>query len=213
MLIASIYILFPHEHPELRDNCTQKVYWAIERFAAMQDRNPLAKAAQGVLRAILAKFTRAVDSQGRSSSTADSSSETPASTRARASLTPASSLGKAPGDLASCDAAKATMAQAPQYPAAFPPPADWSLPPADSLAAIAPLFPTSDLLYHDLTAIQDDSIVPLVAPTSLQGAGDEAALGPDVLPWQFGGGFGEDTVWQVLNQFQPLQPQDRHAPA
>ena len=175
VLIASIYILFPHDHPELRDKCTQQVYWAIERFAAMQDRNPFAKTAQGVLRAILAKLTRAVGSQGQSST--DSSTETPASMRARASTTPASSLGKAPGDALSCDAVKTSITQAPDYSTAFPPEADWALPPTDSLATIAPLFATSDLLYHDLTAMPDDSVVPLVAPMPVQDAGDVSTLG------------------------------------
>ena len=174
----------------------------------MQDRNPLAKAAQGVLRAILAKFTRAVGTQGQSS--AGSSAGTPASTQARASLTPASSLCKAP-DAASSEPIKG---KAPEFLAAFPPAAaDWSLPPPDSLAAIAPLFATSDLLYHDLTAILDNNFVPPAAPMPLQAAGAGGAFEPEMLPWQFGGGFGEDTVWQVLNQFQPLQPRDGHTPA
>ena len=75
--------------------------------------------------------------------------------------------------------------------------ADWSLPPVDNLAAIAPLFPTSDLIYNDLTGIPQQGM--MAVPMD----GDDASLGTGgVLPWQFEGDFGEDTVWQILNQFQ-----------
>ena len=50
--MASIYILFPKEHPELVQNASQHFRWAVERFDAMSERNALAKAALGVLQAI-----------------------------------------------------------------------------------------------------------------------------------------------------------------
>lgn len=69
------------------------------------------------------------------------------------------------------------------------------MPSAESLASLAPMFPTSDLIYHDLNAVFDDG---LVAPP----LGDQTGLEPGSLSWQFGGDFAEDTFWQFLNQQQ-----------
>ncbi|MGH7960434.1 MAG: hypothetical protein ACRERD_01235, partial [Candidatus Binatia bacterium] len=65
----------------------QHLHWAIERFATMQDQNPLANAAQGVLKAILDKFTKALAASA-STGPMDDSSATPSSTRGTSDATP-----------------------------------------------------------------------------------------------------------------------------
>lgn len=201
VLIASVYILFPHEHLEFKASVYQHFQWTIERFSAMQERNPLAKSAQGVLRAIVSRFKKALECPAtattttRDDSVGGDSSETPASETkssmesnlAATQSTPASSLGMADG-----------------Y--AYPQPpmqTDWMMPSADSLAGIAPMFPTHDLLFNDLSAVPDDM---LMAPKM---DGQPPMFDTDELAWQFGGAWGDDTVWGFLNQYhqQPGEQQ------
>ena len=61
VLVASIYILFPRENREFVKNAVQHFTWAVERFAAMSERNYLAKAAVGVLKAIEVRFGRSLE--------------------------------------------------------------------------------------------------------------------------------------------------------
>lgn len=63
--MASIYILFPKEQPDLVQNALQHFHWAVERFEAMSARNPLAKAALGVLHAICMRLRRALGISGQ----------------------------------------------------------------------------------------------------------------------------------------------------
>ncbi|KAK0634675.1 humps family-domain-containing protein [Bombardia bombarda] len=58
VLVTSIYILFPREHPEMVQNAIQHFHWAVERFEAMADRNALAKAGLGVLKAIYLRLKK-----------------------------------------------------------------------------------------------------------------------------------------------------------
>ncbi|KAI5923775.1 Orotidine 5'-phosphate decarboxylase [Camillea tinctor] len=60
VMIASIYILFPKEHPELLSKTRQHFQWAVERFEKIAERNRLAHAALGVLHAIWIRFKKAV---------------------------------------------------------------------------------------------------------------------------------------------------------
>lgn len=60
VMLASIYILFPREHVELLPTAVQHFRWAVERFERMAERNRLAQAALGVLRAIYIRFKKAV---------------------------------------------------------------------------------------------------------------------------------------------------------
>ncbi|KAK3297982.1 uncharacterized protein B0H64DRAFT_358150 [Chaetomium fimeti] len=60
VMMASIYILFPKEHPDLMQKALQHFHWAVRRFEAMSTRNPLAKAALGVLHAICQRMTRSL---------------------------------------------------------------------------------------------------------------------------------------------------------
>lgn len=194
VMLATIYIIFPQEHPEMKQSALNQFHWTIERFSAMQERNPLARSAQGVLKAILVKFTRAINSTAEPSASAPSS-VTPASTRGTAdSTTSTISSARGFGDqgstalLTSNEEREGTRGDLPTF--AVPPMTmgrgDWSMPSMDTLASLAPLYPTYDLIFNDLNVV-DDGMPPL----------------GDAMPWQFGGHLGEDTVWQLLNQYEP----------
>ncbi|KAL2125958.1 hypothetical protein VTI74DRAFT_2082 [Chaetomium olivicolor] len=60
VLMASIYILFPKEHPEMLPSALQHFQWAVQRFQAMAGRNSLAKAALGVLNAICIRMRKSL---------------------------------------------------------------------------------------------------------------------------------------------------------
>ncbi|KAJ4306692.1 hypothetical protein N0V88_000056 [Collariella sp. IMI 366227] len=60
VLMASIYILFPKEHPELLSSALQHFQWAVERFHAMAGRNSLAKSAIGVLGALSLRLKKSL---------------------------------------------------------------------------------------------------------------------------------------------------------
>lgn len=60
VVIASIFILFPHENPELRDSAVRRFHWTIAKFEAIREHNSVARAAQGVLKAIQSRFIKAV---------------------------------------------------------------------------------------------------------------------------------------------------------
>lgn len=199
VLIASIYILFPHEHPEHKHLSVQHIHWAIDRFATMQDRNPLAKSAQGVLRAILAKFTKALS---HSATSPGKDSETPCSTRGQSETTPASSSSRQDAHISAvlnpviggADSEKGVRSDGLQVPGeTWLSPSEWAFAP-DGLTSIMPTFATSDLIFNDLTAVPDGDLMGVANMDVTAGGG---------LEWQFGGDIGEGTLWQVLNQFQP----------
>lgn len=184
VLIASVYILFPHEHAEYTGSILQHFQWTIERFSAMQDRNPLAKSAQGVLRAIVARFKKAISNVTPCSNGKVESSVTPISdgrlTNAATESTPASSLSAG-------------------EPYSYPQPtaeSEWTFQPTDGFTSIAPMFATGDLIYNDLNAFHGDGL-------NLPPMGEESIVNPADYDWQFGGDWGDDTVWQLFNQIQP----------
>lgn len=187
-MLSSIYMVFPTEYPEYKQRALQQFHWTIERFSAMQDRNPLARSAQGVLRAIFAKFTKAISLTPE----APVGGPTPPSTHGTTPTSSSNPPGSRPFDqgLIMNEAEPATFSSA----------TDWTMPSLDVLSSLQPMYPTYDLLFNDLNVIEDGtgtSTVPLAADPSLPTAGG------DSMPWHFGGGFGEDTVWQFLNQYQP----------
>ncbi|EMT68415.1 hypothetical protein NOF04DRAFT_15044 [Fusarium oxysporum II5] len=174
VLLASVYILFPREHTEYTDKTIEHFQWTIERFSAIQERNPLAKSAQGVLRAIVARFKRAMNKTQTGSLPSLAPSSSAESIKANADSTPGSS-SLCSSDFSGLDST-------------------WIVPSVDNLNAMAPFFPTGDLVYNDLTAGPGMTMLPL----PLQGG--QGDVGNDSM-WQFGGGWGDDTVWQMLNQF------------
>lgn len=208
-MIASIYILFPGEYPELRESALQQFQWTIERFGAMQNRNPLARSALGVLRAILVKFTKAIGN-GAGEGLPGTSSGTPASTRGTTtdSTTPNSSTNRGgvydpslgsslttgtSGTTGTGTGTGTTDDVSFSGPPAPGPMGDWTMAPVDALASIAPMYPTSDLIFNDLSVV-DDGTLPLM--------GDVPCMTGDMTgdEWHFEGGFGSNTVWQFLNQ-------------
>ena len=60
VLIATIYILYPFENRDDLDDSLQHFEWAMERFHVMGDRNAMAKAALGVLKAIYVRLKKAL---------------------------------------------------------------------------------------------------------------------------------------------------------
>ncbi|KAI2617465.1 hypothetical protein GGR54DRAFT_208057 [Hypoxylon sp. NC1633] len=92
--------------------------------------------------------------------------------------------------------------------------ADWSLPTDFDFSSIMPMYPMADIAYNDLTAVPGvgegaaaatwpETPFP-IAPGLTAGAGS-GAVGEDQQQqqgaWQFGGEFGNDTLWTILNQF------------
>ncbi|GAW25783.1 putative fungal specific transcription factor domain-containing protein [Rosellinia necatrix] len=101
---------------------------------------------------------------------------------------------------------------------------EWTLPTDFDFGAIMPMYPMGDIAYNDLTGVLGASIDGTSAAPTGGWAGAESSspendptvaaaatsLGmpglhtmpiPQEFPWQFGGEFGTDTIWNVLNQF------------
>ncbi|KAI0555755.1 hypothetical protein F4679DRAFT_519771 [Xylaria curta] len=101
---------------------------------------------------------------------------------------------------------------------------EWTLPTDFDFSAIMPMYPMGDIAYNDLTGVLGASIGGgSAAPTPGNWAGGDTSsagnpsdavaggLGipglhtmpvpQEQFPWQFGGEFGTDTIWNVLNQF------------
>ncbi|KAM0358289.1 hypothetical protein ACHAP4_005292 [Fusarium culmorum] len=149
VLLASVYILFPREHAEYTEKTMEHFQWTIERFAAIQERNPLAKSAQGVLRAIVARYRRAMSKARDGSLSSVTEGSTTGSSKTATCSTPGNSiLGS--GDfsgLVTTDSA-------------------WM----DEMNIMAPFFPTGDLVYNDLTAGPNlETLLPLA-----DGQGDDS---------------------------------------
>jgi hypothetical protein len=199
--MASIYILFPKENPELVGSAMQHFQWTTERFQAMSGKNHLAKSARGVLQAIFMKFKKAVGvtappsiSQFSQATPSEStlSSRDPGSTStmetplSKISPTPTPSVELNTNDTSAYPLPSATN--------------DWILPTNWDFTAITPLFPMGDLIYNDLIAFPDGGeAIPQQwnPPTS--------TIDVDLQPGQFSGEFGQDSVWNLLNQFDQGQ--------
>ncbi|KAI1453810.1 hypothetical protein F4805DRAFT_442236 [Annulohypoxylon moriforme] len=92
--------------------------------------------------------------------------------------------------------------------------ADWSFPTDFDFSSIMPIYPIGDIAYNELTAIPGDNITSTTWPetfpttTAAVSSGNLAASIPtssageeQPAQWQFGGEFGNDTLWNILNQF------------
>ncbi|KAK3683921.1 fungal-specific transcription factor domain-containing protein [Podospora appendiculata] len=203
VLMASIYILFPKEHPGLVKDALRHFQWAVERFQAMSEHNGLARAAMGVLQAIYLRLRRAlhitpqaIKAMMQTPSVADagpSSSLVDFSPRLSEDLNNAGS-STFPSSAAASDIfadTAAGMAQEDEAPACgggggF----DWSIPSDFDWASLQPIYATGDLAYHDLTGVRD-------------GHGHGGTAVPASQPWQFEGDFGTDSVWSLLNHYTP----------
>lgn len=195
VLIASIYILYPLDHPDLKHLSMRHIHWAIERFSIMQARNPFARSAEAVLRAIFHKVALSLSHSDSSSKTSDTLGPTNGTSDAN-HVPPSVELNKGlvggqannVSGSANIDTASFNMpdeTRLTQNPWLFG---------ATSLPNIMPMFATSDLVFNNLTAVQsvDNDIE----------AGDINVAAAGRLDWQFGGNVGDGSLWQVLNQFQ-----------
>ncbi|KAI0484530.1 hypothetical protein GGR56DRAFT_614237 [Xylariaceae sp. FL0804] len=118
---------------------------------------------------------------------------------------------------------------------------DWQFPIDFDFSSIPPMYPMGDVAYNDLTGVMDvmdDHVAPLPPSGHGNGHGNGNGNGgvwggPDAessfgipaglhtmppaqedVPWQFGGGFGSDTIWSLLNQFPPYPAgNNNHRPA
>lgn len=174
----------------------------------MKDMNPLAKSAIGVLRAVVARLVKAIGKCAPPSSVGTSvdlllnASETPLSTGRTLESTPSSSIGKGSISRGSAEGSLKMPSEPVVAPSAKEDessafstmmPGGWEMPQdGNGFPGLAPFFAMGDLVYKDLTVDQDDDDdVPQP---------DSDILGGDSFLWQFEGGFGQDTVWQFLNQ-------------
>ncbi|KAI0843686.1 hypothetical protein F5Y06DRAFT_255571 [Hypoxylon sp. FL0890] len=228
IMIASIYILFPREHAELLPTVRQHFEWAIERFETMAIRNRLAKAALGVLHAIYIRFKKAVgfgfttksisdvgcsstSGYGLTSSSSDmqtpnSLSEPASQNQSNPSTVPTTterggSVSSGTGLTPASGTDNNVFASA-----------DWSFPTDFDFSSIMPMYPLGDIAYNDLTAIPGGDGPPTTWPETFPGTtGVGNGLSTSVpagsvgeeqpAAWQFGGEFGNDTLWNILNQF------------
>ncbi|KAI1341852.1 hypothetical protein F5Y15DRAFT_375468 [Xylariaceae sp. FL0016] len=241
VMVASIYILFPKEHPELLANTRQHFQWAVERFEKMAERNRLAHAALGVLHAIWVRFKKAVGNgslthpcngaQGNSNGASQASSvaQTPQTGSERSSLQQANLSSNS--TLPTPDTENTTPIDPGLTPGRSPSDvlsgAQWQLPADFDFSSLMPMYPMGDIIYNDLTGVSGGPGNGVEAPATAasnwssdpeaenglsNGAAGVAGLGipglhtmapgqEDVLPLQFGGEFGNDTIWNLLNQF------------
>ena len=244
--MASIYILFPKEQPELVSPAMQHFRWAVERFEAMSERNALARAALGVLHAIHIRLKKSLNyttttAASSSSSLARSPPPPPLAPRiASANNTPAAAAAAGGGDSpdgapfgggGSSSSATASVAgqggpgSSSLGSAVTPTTAasseyysdntngttgggggggfDFNLPSNFDWSSIQPIFATGDLVYNDLVGIPDGSEMQ-TQWGALGGGGVGVGAQPQQQPWQFEGDFGNDSVWNLLNQYTPL---------
>ncbi|KAI3330126.1 hypothetical protein F4824DRAFT_480110 [Ustulina deusta] len=245
VMVASIYILFPKEHPELLDQARQHFQWAVDRFEKMAERNHLARSALGVLQAIWIRFKKAVGhgfltchcseaarAETEAASrwlTSQSEAHASSSSSHRASHdTSATSAQPTPQtDLTAPLSADGTGLTSPNVPsdnnALLSP--EWTLPTDFDFGSIMPMYPMGDIAYNDLTGVLGAAIgsTGAVHPeiwtgvessssannpelsTTVTGLGmpglHTMPISQEQFPWQFGGEFGTDTIWNVLNQF------------
>lgn len=228
MVVASIFILFPCEHQDMRESAVERFYWTMERFSAMRERNSVARAAQGVLAAIHSRFIKAVGHRKSNtplSASAATSSSSSAPQQADSGIfsqdpsdgSPASTLSGGGLTAASAGSVSSGAPAPPPAPVGMdlsPLPEQWGAPgtswvvpqeAADDMvfSALAPLYPTYELLYNDLVA-RGGPIDPLFGGGGGGGGsgsgGDGDVMGDGMVPFLFDGDFdGDNTFWQLMN--------------
>ncbi|KAI1095204.1 hypothetical protein F5B19DRAFT_489748 [Rostrohypoxylon terebratum] len=91
---------------------------------------------------------------------------------------------------------------------------DWPFPTDFNFGSIMPIYPIGDIAYNELTAIPGGDITSTTWPETFSGAtlaGSSSGLAASIptssageeqpTQWQFGGEFGDDTLWNILNQY------------
>ncbi|KAJ9133583.1 OMPdecase-domain-containing protein [Pleurostoma richardsiae] len=221
VLMASIYILFPKEHPELVTSACQHFRWAVERFETMSERNSLAKAALGVLQAIYIRlkkslglgFVNAKQCLPANNCTAPSvATETPASSAAEnatprfdgSTVAGTSSLSRASASHQSSMSASSDVYSSlpssvgPADPAAAAldaggSNAEWALPTDFDWGSIQPIYALGDVAYNELSGIRDDA--------ALQQGGWDATAGAETPLMSEIGGAGGAMPYQFEGDF------------
>lgn len=225
VLMASIFILFPKENTEYLSTALQHFQWAMERFETMSERNKLAAAARNVLKAVYMRLKSALKgtqkaegvslehpAQEPAPSAMNSERVSPFSTMAGGSdssktslLTPAASttsggsgdpFGSVSGlaGAGPIDPGLSGMAAS-----------DWTLPEGFHWSSIQPVYAMADVAYNDLMGISSSvgettsSLPNWAGGTPL--LNDVADVGEESQPWTFGGDFGNDSVWNLFNQY------------
>lgn len=226
--MASIFILFPKENTEYVSTALQHFQWAMERFETMSERNKLAAAARNVLKAVYMRLKSSVkctqkaegdsldqpaqesaplaptapngeamspfSSMAGGGDTSRSSLLTPAaSTTSGSSGDPFGSVSGASG-AAPIDPGLSGMAAS-----------DWTLPEGFHWSSIQPVYAMADVAYNDLMGISSN-VGETTSPLPNWAGGtpllnDVPAGGGESQPWLFGGDFGNDSVWSLLNQY------------
>lgn len=231
VLMASIFILFPKENVEYVSTALQHFQWAMERFEAMSERNKLAAAARNVLKAVYTRLKSALRGTqktegvslehpaqqsapsvtsltnsetmspystmtggGDSSSSSKTSLPTPAaSTTSGGSGDPFGSVS-GPTSAGPIDPGLSGMAAS-----------DWTLPEGLHWSSIQPVYAMADIAYNDLMGISGSvgettsSLPNWAGGTPL--LNDVPDVGGESQPWTFGGDFGNDSVWNLFNQY------------
>ncbi|KAB5585457.1 fungal-specific transcription factor domain-containing protein [Coniochaeta sp. 2T2.1] len=240
VLMASIYILFTREQPELVRPAMQHFQWGIERFEAMSERNALARAALGVLHAIHIRLKKSLNltsassvlpslqqpqvakvGTGPGSTPSDNASpDTVAFGNGTAgSSTSASVVGGTTGSGSLGSAVTPTTVssgggdfyqQQDGVGGGGGGGFDWNLPSNFDWSSIQPIYATGDLVYNDLVGIRDGSDGQVQSQWAGMGGGAGVGAGggqqqqQGQQPWQFEGDFGNDSVWNLLNQYTPF---------
>lgn len=90
---------------------------------------------------------------------------------------------------------------------------DWTLPEGFHWSSIQPVYAMADVAYNDLMGISSSNNAGATTSSlpnwaggtpllnDVPGAGGGAAGGGGSQPWLFGGDFGNDSVWSLLNQY------------
>ncbi|KAK6202017.1 hypothetical protein LQW54_009149 [Pestalotiopsis sp. IQ-011] len=237
VMMASIYILFPKEHPELLNDALQHFQWGVERFEAMADRNRLAAAALGVLNAIYIRLKKAIGHgflnklcprsfhcppELCKTEQQDEASSSPDRKPSISESSPALTQSHHPSVASTAESSAVQTSDGGTNGTGLTPGADifatpdWSFPTDFDFSSLPPMYPMGDVAYNDLTGIRDDGFISGAGMGVWQGA-TGAPAGADMVGsmarpmggeqgevgYNFGGEFGNDTIWNLLNQFPP----------
>lgn len=230
--MASIYILFPKESPEYVQSAIQHFGWSVERFEAMSDRNALAKAALGVLRAIYVRLKKSLsaNTQINLCPRADSFclrsplalSNTPASANSvsTTTATPGDSEDASPYQMeslrliksnitnGSASSGNGNLVMTPGSGDIFGGPtttAPASAQGEPGLGMLSNEIPWASLqpIYATNDLVYND-LVGISQAVPQWADSSNLAVGMEDQPWQFDGDFSNDSVWNLLNQFTPF---------
>jgi hypothetical protein len=231
VLMASILILFPKENVEYVPTALQHFQWAMERFEAMSERNKLAAAARNVLKAVYTRLKSALRGAqktegaslehptlqsapsltnseimspystitgGGDNSSSSSKTSLPTPTASTASGVSGDPLARGsvsvPAGAGPIDHGSSGMAAS-----------DWTLPEGLHWSEIQPVYAMADIAYNDLMGINGSveettsSLPNWAGGTPL--LNDVTDVGGESRPWTFGGDFGNDSVWNLFNQY------------